>query len=781
MSEESPTIKVCVRVRPFIKEELSGARGDGQDGPCEVCVSMPTKTRVEITRERETRGFEFDRCFWSHDAEHPLYATQETLQIELGESMIQSAMNGFNNCIFAYGQTGSGKSFSVLGGPGEHRGLLPRVVEGLFDHFSQCPEGVVCKTLVAFIEIYNESIKDLLAPRDLVSAEKDKKLEVKQHPVLGTFIPGLVEAPVLNSKEVLDLVEYGTAMRHVSATAMNATSSRSHCIFTFKTSVQDPSGQAKLSQTHLVDLAGSERTKRTKASGDRLKEGAAINKSLSTLARVISALASKKKDTNPPFRDSKLTYILKESLCGNSKTVMMAAISPSKWDFEETLSTLKFAQSVKQVQTHAVQNQVHEKGLEAQLRSELEKLRQQLQECEAEKSSDAQRLTQAQKRIEEQEILCARWGGDWQTLVAAEKKRNVHRQAIRRVSQDPNSLEELRKIHELAQAVQAQKEREGHSSSSSSSSSSDFEEWSGGSSSSGSSRHRRKDDALVLMHFGEEQEEDGSDDDDEDRPQRSKEQSAVALKGLVTKTRRNGKEGEDPAKRADLLSRQYRQLKAEVEKLERDLNAHAGPGVAKLQLRAMVVVDTKQGEADVIVRATSQGPHHIEEWLSWTDFRKRVAWINEEWIRAKRSAISRNSLAGYPAGAGVPQAPLELWAASAVATSSGRADAEAELRALRAALAKSQAELRKYRPAGENEIDNRESNADLEANGHLGGLHGGKSQSWRLATSVASSFHDAISALDAAQAVLEGAPCDRRNPLGPHKRRRPPRNQPEVC
>merc|ERR1711974_234150 len=156
---------------------------------------------------------------------------------------------GFNNCIFAYGQTGSGKSFSVLGGTGEARGLLPRVVEGLFKHTQALPPGTTCKTIVAFLEIYNEHIRDLLEQRDPSHQDKDhpKKLEVKQHPVLGTIIPGLTEAAVDTCQEVLDLVEYGAALRHVSATAMNAASSRSHCIFTFKISVSDTDGQAKMS------------------------------------------------------------------------------------------------------------------------------------------------------------------------------------------------------------------------------------------------------------------------------------------------------------------------------------------------------------------------------------------------------------------------------------------------------------------------------------------------------------------------------------------------------
>ncbi|OLP84760.1 Kinesin-related protein 1 [Symbiodinium microadriaticum] len=440
--EDSPTIKVCVRVRPFIKEEVEGQRSGGE---CKLCVEMPTETSVRMWNpeeiEEDMRGFEFDRCYWSHSSDNPLYATQETLQKELGETMLEHAMNGFNNCIFAYGQTGSGKSYSVLGGKGEERGLLPRVVEGLFDHFEKLPEGATYKTLVAFMEIYNEQIRDLLAP---ATDSENKKLEVKQHPVLGTIVPGLTEAAVASCEEVLNLVDYGTQMRHVSAAAMNATSSRSHCIFTFKTSLTEPDQPSKVSQTHLVDLAGSERAGRTKATGDRLKEGAAINQSLSTLARVISELAKSsktKKKPNPPFRESKLTYILKESLCGNSKTVMMAAISPNFLDFDETLSTLKFAQSVKQVQTKAVQNAVNMSSVEAQLRAELNALKSQLKMYEdgsptSSANVSSEELVFLKRRLEEQEQFCAYYGKDWDSLLAEERER----MDTRRTSLHPSKL-----------------------------------------------------------------------------------------------------------------------------------------------------------------------------------------------------------------------------------------------------------------------------------------------------------------------------------------------------
>ncbi|CAK0804386.1 unnamed protein product [Prorocentrum cordatum] len=465
-------IKVCVRVRPFISEEIEGDRSGGKT---ECCIEMPTETTTVMRREDEERTFEFDRCYWSHSRDHHLHATQRTLQEELGETMLTHAVRGFNNCIFAYGQTGSGKSYSVLGGPGEDRGLLPRIVEGLFRRFAEMPEDVKKKTLVSFMEIYNEEIHDLLCDRGggRGTSKACQKLEVRLHPTLGLTIPGLKESPVDSCESVMQLVSMGKDARMTSATAMNVSSSRSHCIFTFKTSLVEPDGTTKMSQTHLVDLAGSERVSRTKAEGDRLKEGAAINKALSTLARVISELArSGKNRGKPPFRDSKLTHVLKESLCGNSKTVMMAAISPSAVDFDETLSTMKFCQQVKLVQTKAVANTTNENGIEAMLRREAEDLRARLAAAEAHaanpsavtlggqsaasaglesiaKEHCAGRMSLLKQRLEQAEQLSKFYGDGYDKWMAEEQLRIKRRASVRQTMLDSGQLEQLRQFAEM--------------------------------------------------------------------------------------------------------------------------------------------------------------------------------------------------------------------------------------------------------------------------------------------------------------------------------------------
>ncbi|CAK0804392.1 unnamed protein product [Prorocentrum cordatum] len=453
-------IKVCVRVRPFIKEEIEGDRSGGK---CECCIEMPTVTCTVMKRPDEERAFEFDRCFWSHSKNHPLFANQQTIQDELGETMLDWAIKGFNNCIFAYGQTGSGKSYSVLGGPGDDRGLLPRIVEGLFQKFEQIPEDVKKKTLVSFMEIYLMEIRDLLCEKSS-DQKAEKKLDVRVHPTLGLTIPGLKEWPVDSGESVMKLVELGQENRRVSATAMNASSSRSHCVFTFKTGLVEPDGTTKTSQTHLVDLAGSERASRTKAEGERLKEGAAINKALSTLARVISELAKAgNKKSNPPFRDSKLTHVLKEALCGNSKTVMMAAISPSAIDFDETLSTMKFCQQVKLVQTKAVANTVNENGIEAALRREAEELRSKLAIAEANAATSGTlattqiaevekllskhgegRVSLIVQRLQQTEQLSKFYGNNYDTWLAEEQRSIKRREATINVM--PDQLEQLEQL-----------------------------------------------------------------------------------------------------------------------------------------------------------------------------------------------------------------------------------------------------------------------------------------------------------------------------------------------
>eukprot|EP00927_Polykrikos_kofoidii_P034823 TRINITY_DN29457_c0_g1_i1.p1 TRINITY_DN29457_c0_g1~~TRINITY_DN29457_c0_g1_i1.p1 ORF type:complete len:953 (+),score=167.82 TRINITY_DN29457_c0_g1_i1:311-2860(+) len=359
----------------------------------EGCVRMPSRTNVCVADESNQaweKIFSFDRAYWSTD-ESQEFASQQTLQDELGTELMEIVLDGYNACMFAYGQTGSGKTFSVLGSqaPPEQRGLLPRIVDALFDRVEELKsDGTSFTFNVTYMEIYQEQCRDLLRPRD--SLKEAPKLTVHQSPTVGIYVQGLSNNPAFKAEDVRHLLDFGTKSRTVGATSMNDQSSRSHCIFTLETKQVKklPGGGTSTMRCklNLVDLAGSERQSKTHATGTRLKEGCNINQSLSNLSLVIHKLAemSEKSDSKRgskvgkdfvPFRNSKLTYVLQDSLSGNSKTLMMAAISPAKDNAEETISTLRFAESVKTIRTKATKNEESEVDLVSQLKAECDRLK----------------------------------------------------------------------------------------------------------------------------------------------------------------------------------------------------------------------------------------------------------------------------------------------------------------------------------------------------------------------------------------------------------------------
>lgn len=370
-SNGSNNIKVCVRVRPFVPREER-----------ETCViKMPNKNEVLIDQGDSVKRFQFDRAYWSHQPSDPTFASQQTLMYELGNDILINAMQGFNNCLLAYGQTGSGKTHSVLGGEGESRGLLPRVLESLFEKLDiAVDDGWSFSCKASYLEIYNENVHDLLMPNN----ERGKPLQVHHNPKIGVYVPEITECVVKNYTEVEKLIRFGQKSRMVAATNMNNASSRSHCIFTFHLEKEKDTGALQdiaRAQVNLVDLAGSERQSMSRCEGERLREGAMINQSLSALAAVINKLASnsgKASQEFVPFRNSKLTMLLQESLSGNSKTVLIAAISPAKSNEEASLSTLRFAQTCKKITTKVHQNVEKRQSVFSGMKDEIEKLRAQL-------------------------------------------------------------------------------------------------------------------------------------------------------------------------------------------------------------------------------------------------------------------------------------------------------------------------------------------------------------------------------------------------------------------
>ncbi|APA11460.1 hypothetical protein sscle_08g062300 [Sclerotinia sclerotiorum 1980 UF-70] len=383
-------IKVVVRCRPFNSREIErGAKCIVQMKDAQTVITPPegheAKTRDAKGGKADTgqKVFAFDRSYWSFDKNDPSYAGQDNLHTDLGKPLLDNAFQGYNNCIFAYGQTGSGKSYSMMG-YGKDAGVIPKICQDMFERIGelQKDKNLKCTVEVSYLEIYNERVRDLLNP------STKGNLKVREHPSTGPYVEDLAKLVVSSFQEIENLMDEGNKARTVAATNMNETSSRSHAVFTLtltqkRLDVETKMAMEKVAKISLVDLAGSERANSTGATGARLKEGAEINRSLSTLGRVIAALADlsegKKKKVGKgnqvPYRDSVLTWLLKDSLGGNSMTAMIAAISPADINFDETLSTLRYADSAKRIKNHAVVNEDANARMIRELKEELAQLR----------------------------------------------------------------------------------------------------------------------------------------------------------------------------------------------------------------------------------------------------------------------------------------------------------------------------------------------------------------------------------------------------------------------
>ncbi|XP_012885871.1 PREDICTED: kinesin-like protein KIF13A [Dipodomys ordii] len=370
-------------------------------------VLHPPPSNTKQGERKPPKVFAFDYCFWSMDESNTTkYAGQEVVFQCLGEGILEKAFQGYNACIFAYGQTGSGKSFSMMG-HAEQLGLIPRLCCALFKRISvEQNESQTFKVEVSYMEIYNEKVRDLLDPKG-----SRQSLKVREHKVLGPYVDGLSQLAVTSFEDIESLMSEGNKSRTVAATNMNEESSRSHAVFNIIITqtlydLQSGNSGEKVSKVSLVDLAGSERVSKTGAAGERLKEGSNINKSLTTLGLVISSLADqaagKGKNKFVPYRDSVLTWLLKDNLGGNSQTSMIATISPAADNYEETLSTLRYADRAKRIVNHAVVNEDPNAKVIRELREEVEKLREQLCQAEAMKAPELkEKLEESEKLIKE--------------------------------------------------------------------------------------------------------------------------------------------------------------------------------------------------------------------------------------------------------------------------------------------------------------------------------------------------------------------------------------------
>ncbi|XP_037102409.1 kinesin-like protein KIF13B isoform X2 [Syngnathus acus] len=410
-SLDDSNVKVAVRVRPMNRREKELNTKCVVEMVKNQTVLHPAMTNLSKGDTRtQSKVFAYDYCFWSMDeSDKEKFAGQEVVFQCLGESLLHNAFLGYNACIFAYGQTGSGKSYTMMGSV-DQPGLIPRLCSALFERTQKEQREQEKFTVeVSYMEIYNEKVRDLLDPKG-----GRQTLRVREHKVLGPYVDGLSRLAVASYKDIEVLMSEGNKSRTVAATNMNEESSRSHAVFNIilthtLTDVQSGTSGEKVSRLSLVDLAGSERAAKTGAAGERLKEGSNINKSLTTLGLVISALAeqgtTKNKTKFVPYRDSVLTWLLKDCLGGNSRTAMVATVSPAADNYEETLSTLRYADRAKSIVNHAVVNEDPNARIIRELREEVEKLRVQLTQAESLKAPELKdRLEESEKLIHEMTV-----------------------------------------------------------------------------------------------------------------------------------------------------------------------------------------------------------------------------------------------------------------------------------------------------------------------------------------------------------------------------------------
>uniref|UniRef100_A0A8C6N6T7 Kinesin-like protein n=1 Tax=Melopsittacus undulatus TaxID=13146 RepID=A0A8C6N6T7_MELUD len=378
------------------------------DGKVAKIRNIKVDSRLDSTWDsrEKTVAFSFDYCYWSVDPEDPKYASQEMVFQDLGTSVLSGAFRGYNICLFAYGQTGSGKTYTMMGTPVSYS--IHFTLRGLFarkdDYADQTAS---CRVKVSFLEIYNERVRDLLKQSD---QKKPYTLRVREHPETGPYVQGLTQHLVTDYKQVVELLEEGIAKRITAATHIHNASSRSHAIFTihYTQAILENNLPSEIaSKINLVDLAGSERADPSYCK-DRITEGANINKSLVTLGIVISTLAQNsqmfsscqsintitsegdsshadspstssvsgtRRPAYIPYRDSILTWLLKDSLGGNSKTIMIATISPASSSYNETMSTLRYASNAKNIINKPRVNEDANVKLIRELREEIDRLK----------------------------------------------------------------------------------------------------------------------------------------------------------------------------------------------------------------------------------------------------------------------------------------------------------------------------------------------------------------------------------------------------------------------
>uniref|UniRef100_A0A8C2CDF0 Kinesin family member 21A n=1 Tax=Cyprinus carpio TaxID=7962 RepID=A0A8C2CDF0_CYPCA len=395
--QDESTVRVALRIRPQLaREKIEG---------CHICTFVtPGEPQVVLGKDK---AFTYDYVF-------DMDSTQDTIYANCTEKLIEGCFEGYNATIFAYGQTGSGKTYTMGTGfdmaiPDEELGIIPRAVSHLYKGIEQRRQAAAdqgrpvpeFKISAQFLELYNEEVLDLFdTTRDMEMRKQKSHVKIHEDASGSIYTVGLTTRTVSSETEMMQCLKLGALSRTTASTQMNVQSSRSHAIFTIhicQVRVCAPDGETDnrlanssseveefetlTAKFHFVDLAGSERLKRTGATGDRAKEGISINCGLLALGNVISALGDRsKRSTHVPYRDSKLTRLLQDSLGGNSRTVMIACTSPSDQDFMETLNTLKYANRARNIKNKVVVNQDKASQQISALRMEIARLQVELME-----------------------------------------------------------------------------------------------------------------------------------------------------------------------------------------------------------------------------------------------------------------------------------------------------------------------------------------------------------------------------------------------------------------
>lgn len=419
-------VNVCVRVRPMSETELSEGFSEVVD--CDLdnpgTIEITRSLRANDARKKET--FSFDTVL-------PSSAGQAAMYNLIGRPVFDRLTDGYNSCVIAFGATGCGKSHTIFG-TNQDRGLLPRISETIFQNWNM-EAGQQMLVKVSYLELYNEKARDLLKPEDPDNG-KAASLEVREHPKAGIFVEGLTRSVASNAEEVLRLVDFGHKIRVVGSTNMNAHSSRSHAIVTLHLEVLDSNGASGHrqmvchSQLHAVDLAGSERLFMVGNDSLRRRESMQINKSLLALGQMISKLSKGVEGSHIPYRNSKLTFLLADSLMGNCKTAVIACISPSSSYQQLTDSTLRFASSVKEIKTKPVQNQEPAGDLVQTLRNEVAMIRKRLRQG----IYDQSQAREMEAQLRGDEYLQDQFSSSYEEMqVKAKTAEGLRRRTLRRL------------------------------------------------------------------------------------------------------------------------------------------------------------------------------------------------------------------------------------------------------------------------------------------------------------------------------------------------------------